>query len=406
MARGQIIQLTFAVLLVCLLFLTFEVYITFRMTPSTLANRLQGCNHNDLTSMDQANLPARFVYIQSMMDRQHELDLNSDISGMSNDKTDLEGAPMSPQLREFYDVGVNYDHLPADFEFINNPQSMCVSNEFGGIDSVSFLVGVESVPKNRAIRSAIRKTWANKALLDKISARLVFLVGLPETQETQDSLDLESLKHDDLVQGGFVDEYENLTMKTIMFLRWSYHYCQSADYVIKTDEDVFVNLMEISSLLTNLPRTRIYLGNVVMKSQVFRNPNYQWYTSFEAYPDQFYPVYNSGAFYILSKDVARDCYNHVWHHRTWYISSEDAFIGIIMNTLKVVPYPFQGIYIDISPVKHICVYVEYPVVHQTTAELLFHYWPIIDKMVSSEAKTARFKSKCVTQRIESTMTLY
>ena len=40
----------------------------------------------------------------------------------------------------------------------------------------------------------------------------------------------------------FQDIYYNLTLKTVMGLKWSSIYCSQAKYVMKTDDDIFVNV--------------------------------------------------------------------------------------------------------------------------------------------------------------------
>ena len=40
-------------------------------------------------------------------------------------------------------------------------------------------------------------------------------------------------------KGSFMDSYHYLTYKSIMGTYWASHYCEQADFVIKTDDDVF-----------------------------------------------------------------------------------------------------------------------------------------------------------------------
>ena len=40
----------------------------------------------------------------------------------------------------------------------------------------------------------------------------------------------------------FQDIYYNLTLKTVMGLKWSSIYCSQVKYVMKTDDDIFVNV--------------------------------------------------------------------------------------------------------------------------------------------------------------------
>lgn len=52
------------------------------------------------------------------------------------------------------------------------------------------------------------------------SVKVVFLVGEPLSNETQLHIVQESDAFGDLIQESFVDSYNNLTLKTIMMLKW------------------------------------------------------------------------------------------------------------------------------------------------------------------------------------------
>ncbi|XP_006812563.1 beta-1,3-galactosyltransferase 1-like [Saccoglossus kowalevskii] len=208
-------------------------------------------------------------------------------------------------------IETNYDHLPDDFDFLITPSKKC--NSISSTQSISFLVGVESSVLNFEQRAAVRQTWANKDLLNRFSSRVIFLIGTNETAEFQEMLNRENKQYDDLVQGSFIEHYRNLTLKTIMFFRWSQCFCKSVDYVIKTDDDVIVNLKKIYTIVKSLPKTGLYLGHMQNRSHVIRRSRHRWYTSFEAYPKDYYPRYASGALYILSKMLQENVMNICRH---------------------------------------------------------------------------------------------
>ncbi|GLH01495.1 Beta-1,3-galactosyltransferase brn, partial [Gryllus bimaculatus] len=69
------------------------------------------------------------------------------------------------------------------------------------------------------------------------------------TRATQRALDRENQLHGDLVQGSFRDSYRNMTYKHVMTLKWAAYHCPGALYVLKTDDDVFVNSPELLRFL-------------------------------------------------------------------------------------------------------------------------------------------------------------
>ena len=72
----------------------------------------------------------------------------------------------------------------------------------------------------------------------------------------------ETHQHKDIVMGDFYEKFYNLPYKFEMILEWAYKYCEF-EYLLKTDDDVFVNLPNIYNLLDSpefTQHTRLYLG--------------------------------------------------------------------------------------------------------------------------------------------------
>ena len=75
--------------------------------------------------------------------------------------------------------------------------------------------------------------------------KLAFLLGRPEDEKKQEMLQEENEKHRDIVQGDFLDTYHNLSYKAIMGHLWVSEFCDQAEFVVKTDDDVFIDLYEV-----------------------------------------------------------------------------------------------------------------------------------------------------------------
>ena len=48
------------------------------------------------------------------------------------------------------------------------------------------------------------------------------------------------------MQGGFRDTYRNLSYKNILGKLWASQFCAQAEFIVKTDDDQFVDLYEVS----------------------------------------------------------------------------------------------------------------------------------------------------------------
>ncbi|NXT45241.1 B3GT4 galactosyltransferase, partial [Pelecanoides urinatrix] len=79
----------------------------------------------------------------------------------------------------------------------------------------------------------------------------------------QAALRAEASRHGDLLQGDFADAYANLTRKTLLLLRWATTRCPAVPFLLKADDDVFVNLPALTTYLASSPQPRrLYLGRV------------------------------------------------------------------------------------------------------------------------------------------------
>ncbi|NXY27238.1 B3GT4 galactosyltransferase, partial [Atrichornis clamosus] len=80
-------------------------------------------------------------------------------------------------------------------------------------------------------------------------------------------------RHRDVLQGDFGDTYGNLTRKTLLLLRWAAACCGGVPYLLKADDDVFVNVPALAAHLRR-PATppRLYLGRVHWRVVPDRDP--------------------------------------------------------------------------------------------------------------------------------------
>ena len=77
--------------------------------------------------------------------------------------------------------------------------------------------------------------------------------GATSVAGRQKQLEEESSKYGDIIQGDFLDTYHNLSYKAIMGNLWVAEFCSQAEFVVKTDDDMYVDLYEVQTL------TRRYL---------------------------------------------------------------------------------------------------------------------------------------------------
>ena len=115
---------------------------------------------------------------------------------------------------------------------------MGCGNDLGA--ALKLLVIVNSAVDHFEARRAIRKTWGRFAV--ERGAHLFFMLGSTIDQNVQDKVMLEEQENSDMLQGQFIDNYFNLTLKTISMMKWISDHCYKVKYVLKVDDDMFVNM--------------------------------------------------------------------------------------------------------------------------------------------------------------------
>ena len=75
----------------------------------------------------------------------------------------------------------------------------------------------------------------------------------------------ENVKHGDIIiQGDFIDTYHNLSYKASMGNFWVSEFCEQAGFVVKTDDDWFVDLYEVYFMTRGYLNSSLYFSNRLM----------------------------------------------------------------------------------------------------------------------------------------------
>lgn len=137
-------------------------------------------------------------------------------------------------------------------------------------DSHQVFIAVISATYNFEKRQMIRNTW--KKHLDN-TAKLAFIVGQHTSNTTiQHLMEKESATHGDILQVGMVDTYHNLSIKVNGLLNWIHGQCPRVPFVYKCDDDIYVNVRNLATVLRHLPRHELtmYGSTAIGGFYVFR----------------------------------------------------------------------------------------------------------------------------------------
>ncbi|XP_046638430.1 lactosylceramide 1,3-N-acetyl-beta-D-glucosaminyltransferase B-like [Daphnia pulicaria] len=157
----------------------------------------------------------------------------------------------------------------------------------------------------------VRQTWPNHLKnqsniynqLDVVG--FGFIVGLTRDRAVQQNVMEENDNYGDILQINTMDKYVNLSMKVAGLLNWVDNYCPGVDYVLKVDDDVYVNVHNLATILHSLsPSERSVYGRQCGGNLPARSGG-KWPTSFENWPWQRFPLYFQGAAIVIAGSAVR-----------------------------------------------------------------------------------------------------
>ncbi len=125
-----------------------------------------------------------------------------------------------------------------------------------------------------------------------------------QTDATNKSLLEESNHFRDIIVIDTIDNYKNLIYKHLTAVNWITKHCPQALYMVKLDDDVFVNIKPLSKHLVNKfglnPIDSKFIYCSIMDNAKPQRHNSKWQVSLDTYPFEFYPRYCEGFSYITN----------------------------------------------------------------------------------------------------------
>jgi len=254
------------------------------VTPKPVTGKPVAVKTNSSASAKSAPIPEHST--------KDPMDVYSDMGGIAINQSDA-STPVNPH----------------PFNFTLNPENTC---DVGPSSELFLLVYVHTRPGSIKQRELIRSTWGDVRNYYPITVRRIFVMGLPDSEYVQDAVNLESNLYHDIVQENFLDTYRNLTYKAVGALRWVKDYCSNAKFVLKTDDDAFVNMHVLLDLLVSKHKSGVYgprslVCNAWYSEAVPRVG--KWAVTLAQRKHPTWPTFCQGLAYIMTPRVAAELYN-------------------------------------------------------------------------------------------------
>ncbi len=161
----------------------------------------------------------------------------------------------------------------------------------------------------------------------------MFVVGKAGPGTNDDELNMaEARQHNDMLIGNITDNYINNVIKLFMGQIWASRF--DIKYTLKADDDVYLRIPRVLEYFVNAKFPRPFYGGMTyMPIRVNRVIGGKWTVSWKYYGEVNFPMFNAGAFFILSTDLLDRLFNYVHIRKPFH--TDDAYVGVAMRDFGV-----------------------------------------------------------------------
>ncbi|XP_014781049.1 beta-1,3-galactosyltransferase 5 [Octopus bimaculoides] len=220
--------------------------------------------------------------------------------------------------------------VPNNIPIIVENRDICKPHENLPIQLDLFII-IFTQFKSKTQRDTIRNTWLHHSRNNTSNVRYAFTFGRLPTDAENTALLKEAGIYKDIIQGDFKEGYRNLTFKTITMLGWVSRHCPHVKHVMKTDDDMWVNIPKLIETLKEKPLHKTVAGCCPLTAGPIRSKDSKWYVSYEEYSKDSYPGFCSGTGYVMDLYTAASIHNVSVYVPFLYL--EDVYVSLCIEYL-------------------------------------------------------------------------
>ncbi|GAB0099474.1 hypothetical protein DMENIID0001_153350 [Sergentomyia squamirostris] len=239
------------------------------------------------------------------------------------------------------------------------------------------LMMVTSAPGNFVDRQSVRDTWGT--LVNRSDIVLGFVIGVTFNENYEEDLENENKIYGDLIRSNSVDSYKNLTLKSLSILEWASTYCRNAKFLIKTDDDIFINIRRVLKFMENHNNSsRMIFGDVAVEWTPERNERSKWHLPKHSFESDILPNFTRGAIYVITRDIIDDLY--ITALETPFLWLEDVFVtGVVAEKLGISHKKIGTVVLNNKFLfKYHCKLKEITAIYEVEALDKIDYWRVLE----------------------------
>lgn len=207
---------------------------------------------------------------------------------------------------------------------------------------IKLVIVVNSAPKNREHRLNIRKTYGFYKFFPEV--RILFFIGKDGAQTTEQDLANENRLFNDIIRVNLRENYFKLTIKTVAILEFAMKKCGNANYLLKCDDDVYLNVPGILKFIEDHEQDerKIY-GLIYRNKEVPRDPSQKFYLGNDEYTSTNFPDFIVSPFYFMKMNLVPELFYTAL--RTPFFRLDDVFLtGFVAPQLGIKLVYLRGIF--------------------------------------------------------------
>lgn len=131
----------------------------------------------------------------------------------------------------------------------------------------------------------------------------------------------ENGKYSDIIQWRFHDIYKNVTIKTLAILNWASKYCTISPYILKADDDAYVNVVELhtnglfgQSIIKEISKyqnikEKCVIYGLFVEDNASRDKSSMYFIPRNVYPNNRWPTFARGQGYMMTQATTSILFN-------------------------------------------------------------------------------------------------